>query len=76
MRNTADDVSELDVRTIDGEPFDAIMSALDDLPDGRTLRLINSFEPEPLYAVLEQRGFVYETVRVGDGEWHVAIEHA
>ncbi|AQL43956.1 hypothetical protein BV210_15165 [Halorientalis sp. IM1011] len=66
----------LDVRDIDGEPFDDIMAALDDLPDGERLRLINSFEPEPLYAVLEQRGFTHETERVGPDEFHVDIEHA
>ncbi|MFB6122030.1 MAG: DUF2249 domain-containing protein [Haloferacaceae archaeon] len=76
MSAMTDDVTELDAREIDGEPFDAIMSALDDLAHGETLRLINSFEPEPLYGVLDQRGFAYETSRVGEEEWHVAIEPA
>ncbi|WP_423751159.1 DUF2249 domain-containing protein [Salinirarus marinus] len=73
--STTDDVTELDAREVDGEPFDAIMEALDDLADGETLRLINGFEPEPLYTVLDQRGFTYEASRV-EGEWHVAIERA
>ncbi|MFB6352852.1 MAG: DUF2249 domain-containing protein [Halobacteriales archaeon] len=64
---------ELDVREIDGEPFDDIMAALDDLAAGETLRLVNSFEPEPLYSVIEARGFTYDTTRVADDEWHVAI---
>lgn len=67
---------ELDVRTIDGEPFSDIMAALDDLPDGEQLRLINSFEPEPLYGVLDERGFTFESRHVGDDEWHVVIERA
>jgi len=66
----------LDVREIDGEPFDDIVAALDDLPEGERLRLINSFEPEPLYAVLSERGFTHETERVGPDEVHVDIEHA
>jgi uncharacterized protein (DUF2249 family) len=73
---TADGTQELDVRTIDGEPFSNIIAALDDLNEDETLVLVNSFEPEPLYAVLEQRGFVYETTRAGDDEWRVSITHA
>jgi len=66
----------LDARDIDGEPFGAIMSELDELQDGERLLLVNSFEPEPLYEVLEQRGFQAETSQVADDEWHVGIEHS
>lgn len=66
----------LDVRDIDGEPFNDIMDALDNLEPDETLVLINSFEPEPLYSVLEQRGFDYETTKVADEEWQLCIEHA
>lgn len=63
----------LDVRKTDGRPFDDIMDALDSLPDDETLVLVNSFEPEPLYSVLERRGYTHETTRGADGEWRVAI---
>ena len=66
----------LDVREIDGEPFGPIMDALDDLPEGETLELVNSFEPVPLYGVLEGRGFTHETEQVAPDEWHVEIRHA
>lgn len=66
----------LDARTIDGEPFGAIMAALEQLNAEESLLLINSFEPEPLYSVLEQRGFTYDSARVDDDEWHVRIEPA
>ncbi|GGN21736.1 DUF2249 domain-containing protein [Halarchaeum nitratireducens] len=65
----------LDVREHDGEPFDTITAALDDLSDEDSLRLVNSFEPVPLYGVLESRGFTHETEQVGEDEWHVRIEH-
>ena len=65
--------SELDVRGIDGEPFGEIMDALDSLPDDGTLVLVTSFEPEPLYSVLEQRGYTYDTSRAAENEWRVAI---
>lgn len=67
---------QLDVRKIDGEPFGAIMTALEDLPDDESLLLINSFEPAPLYQVLEERGFQYETTNPAADVWHVEIEHA
>ncbi|MEF8801133.1 MAG: DUF2249 domain-containing protein [Halolamina sp.] len=66
----------LDVRKVDGEPFDSIMTALEGLDDAETLELVNSFEPEPLYFVLDQRGFSHETEQVEEDEWHVRIEEA
>jgi len=63
----------LDAREIDGEPFGEITDALADLDDGETLVLVNSFEPEPLYAVLDERGFEHDTDRVAPDEWRVEI---
>ncbi|MFB6111744.1 MAG: DUF2249 domain-containing protein [Halobacteriaceae archaeon] len=64
----------LDVRDVDGEPFGAIDTALDELADVETLLLVNSFEPEPLYDVLEDRGYTYETTNPEPGRWQVRIE--
>lgn len=66
---------ELDVRDIDGEPFGEIMDAVADLPADESLLLINSFEPQPLYGVLEERGFTYETTNPESERWHVEIRH-
>ncbi len=66
----------LDVRQIDGEPFGDIMAALADLQPGESLLLVSSFEPEPLYAVLTERGYTYETEQIDSDEWHVEISHA
>jgi uncharacterized protein (DUF2249 family) len=65
----------LDVRTEDGAPFDSIMAALAGLEDAESLELVNSFEPEPLYPLLDQRGFSHETEQVEENEWRVRIEH-
>jgi len=72
----ADTTNELDVRTIDGEPFGPITDALAELGPDESLRLVGSFEPVPLYDVLDRRGFEYETTQVADDEWHVLIERA
>lgn len=70
-----DEVARIvDAREIDGEPFGDIMAALAEMEGDESLLLINSFEPEPLYAVLTDRGFGYETERVEPDEWHVYIE--
>jgi uncharacterized protein (DUF2249 family) len=74
-REDGGETKRLDVREVDGEPFDDIMAALGRLDEGETLRLVNSFEPEPLYGVLESRGFEHETSE-NDGVWRVDITHA
>ena len=66
--------SVLDVRDRDDPPFPVISDALDELGPDESLLLINGFEPEPLYDVLDDRGFDHETERVDDGEWRVRIE--
>jgi uncharacterized protein (DUF2249 family) len=66
---------ELDVREIDGEPFGDIVAALESLPDDESLLLVNSFEPEPLYQVIENKGFTYETTNPESALWYVKIEH-
>lgn len=77
MSSEPADVDErLDVREIDGEPFGDIMAALKELDTDESLLLINSFEPEPLYEVLEQRGFDFETSNPEPDLWHIKIEHA
>ncbi|MCG1003498.1 MULTISPECIES: DUF2249 domain-containing protein [Halobacterium] len=76
MATTADTDARLDARDIDGEPFSDIVAELESLEDGETLLLVNSFEPEPLYNVLDDRGFDYETERVATDEWRVYITPA
>ena len=66
-------VQELDVRDVDGEPFEQIMNALDSVGESEALRLVNSFEPVPLYDVLSKKGYQYDTEQVADEEWHVTI---
>lgn len=54
LENPQDTDKRLDVRDIDGEPFDDLTAALDNLSADESLLLVNSFEPEPLYNVLTQ----------------------
>ncbi len=65
---------ELDVRPLlkNGiEPFQAIMSAVEDLAPGQSLLLIAPFKPVPLFAVLERKGFSARPEPIGEGDWQV-----
>lgn len=70
-----DEARTFDVRELEEPPFGPIVGQLDELEAGGCLVLINSFEPEPLYDVLESRGLTYETRQVGPDEWRVTIAH-
>ncbi|MGB9955580.1 DUF2249 domain-containing protein [Haloferax prahovense] len=70
---TTDETRRLDVRDIDGEPFGHIMSAISELSASNSLLLVNSFEPVPLYDVLERRGCEFQTTQVEDDEWHITV---
>jgi uncharacterized protein (DUF2249 family) len=70
---------ELDVRPIlraGGEPFSAIMEAVDALAPGQSLRLLASFKPIPLFHVLGNRGFEPSAREIGDGDWEVIFTPA
>jgi len=73
---TDDHAAVVGATEIDGEPFGDIVTALGSLGDDERMLLVNSFEPVPLYDVLDERGFAHETSQIGDDEWHVEIEHA
>lgn len=65
---------ELDVRPLlrnGGEPFGAIMAAVNSLVPGQALKLFATFRPEPLFKVMESRGFGYEATPLDGGEWLV-----
>ncbi|OGW60807.1 MAG: hypothetical protein A2V83_06900 [Nitrospirae bacterium RBG_16_64_22] len=64
-----DDCVVLDVRPIlasGRDPFADIMAAVNALPPGKSLKLLNTFEPVPLYHVLGGKGFDHDTQQIGD----------
>lgn len=57
-----DKIVELDVRPIidaGKDPLGSIMKSAKSIPSGGALKVINSFEPTPLIAVLEKQGYQY-----------------
>lgn len=70
---------DVDVRPIlraGGEPFSAIMSALEGLAPGQGMRLYATFKPIPLFAVMESKGFGHTEQALEGGEWEVLFTPA
>ncbi|HXV31663.1 MAG TPA: DUF2249 domain-containing protein [Sinorhizobium sp.] len=70
---------ELDVRPIlknGGEPFQLIMEAVNGLKPGQALRLLAPFRPQPLFKVMESRGFAHEASEMEGGDWEVLFTPA
>lgn len=68
--------STLDVRPIlraGGEPFAEIMKAVSNLGAGQGLRLIATFRPVPLFAVMAKKGFEHSERDLGQGDWEVTF---
>jgi len=64
----------LDVRPIlrnGGEPFQEIMEAVRGLAPGQGLKLVAPFRPQPLFQVMEGRGFDHEAREIESGHWEV-----
>ena len=58
------------------EPFERIMEALDDLPDGDVLEVRIHRQPHPLYEVLRNHGYVFSTDPTPDGVFLIRIRKA
>ncbi len=69
----------LDVRPIlkaGGEPFPQIMQAIAKLQTGQGLRLLATFKPEPLYAVMKNKGYSHSEKALDGGDWEVVFTPA
>lgn len=56
-----------------GEPFAEIMQAVTSLADAQGLRLIVTFKPAPLFAVLGKRGYAHSERELENGDWEVTF---
>lgn len=55
------------------EPFEQIMGALSLLPEGDVLQVHIHREPYPLYEVLLDNGYAWQTVQLADGTFSIRI---
>ena len=56
------------------EPFGRIMQAIGRLRPGQSLLLYATFEPVPLFAVMQGRGFKHTAREIGGGDWEVRFD--
>ena len=61
---------KIDVRGIQGNFFQGLKKQAMQLPAGNGLEIVQSFEPIPLYEVMEDLGDEYYTEKAGDAEYH------
>lgn len=65
---------ELDVRGLPPpEPFERIMRALSSLPAATVLQVHIHREPFPLYEVLRDTGYDWQTTPLADGSYSIRI---
>ena len=77
--NWKDQVSSfktIDVRGIQGNFFQGLKKQAMALPTGGGLEIVQSFDPIPLYEVMEGLGFEHYTEQKGDAEYHAYFYRA
>lgn len=77
LPSLAPDTRILDVRDqlrAGGEPFSAIMEALQGLRAGQGLAIRAIFEPRPLFGLFATRGFKGRSHRLADDDWLVDFQ--
>ncbi|MGI6157640.1 MAG: DUF2249 domain-containing protein [Saccharofermentanales bacterium] len=66
-----EDFDVIDVRGLRGNFFPGLQKKAAGLDVGQGLKIIQSFEPHPLYQALGDLGFEHHTEKVDDNEYHV-----
>ena len=70
-KNKAQGFQTVDVRHIQGSFFEGLKKRAEALEVGEGLHIIQTFEPHPLYAVMEGLGYEHHTEQRGEAEFHV-----
>lgn len=65
-----DEFEIVDVRQLRGNFLPMIQKKAAVMKINQGLRVIQSFEPMPLYVVLDDMGFEHETIKISDEEYH------
>ena len=70
-KDKAQGFQTMDVRHIQGSFFEGLKKRAEALEVGEGLHIIQTFEPHPLYAVMEGLGYEHHTEQRGEAEFHV-----
>ena len=69
-KEKAESFKQIDVRGIQGNFFQGIKKQAIALPEGAGIEIVQSFDPLPLYEVMEDLGYEHHTEQTGDAEFH------
>ena len=69
-RDQAKEFRKIDVRGIQGNFFQGIKKQATGLEAGKGLEIVQSFDPIPLYEVMEDLGYEHVTEQAEDGSFH------
>ena len=61
---------KIDVRGIQGNFFEGLKTRAEKIPAGEGIEVIQTFDPIPLYEVMEDLGFEYYTEKTAENEYH------
>ncbi len=70
-KEKTEEFKTVDVRGVAGNFFPALKRNAMQVPVGQGIEIVQSFEPIPLYEVMEQLGFERHTEKAEEGEYHV-----
>lgn len=70
-KDKAQGFQTMDVRHIQGSFFEGLKKRAEALEVGEGLHIIQTFEPHPLYAVMEGLGYEHHTEQRSEAEFHV-----
>lgn len=65
------DFEEIDARELEGFFQQQIIQTVQSLGKNQGLKVIQNFEPVPLYGVMEEKGWEHFTRKISDNEFHV-----
>lgn len=75
-KDKIDEFRVKDVRGVSGNFFPALKKLAMKTPKGNGLEIIQTFDPIPLYEVMEDLGFEYHTEKVDEHEYHAYFYRA
>ena len=67
---------EIDARQLEGFFLQNIIQHAQTLEEGKGLKVIQSFEPMPLYGVMEKEGWEHFTQKISENEYHVFFKRS
>ncbi len=75
-KNKKAEFKTIDVRGIQGNFFQGLKNKAEGLGEGEGLEIIQSFDPIPLYEVMEDLGYEHYTEQAGEAEFHAFFYRA